>query len=282
MTVPSAQSFYLDHGARSDPGRHRAVVSSSQGDIASLCAVVQGLLMHDTGPALYGLEISNFPESSRDTLSAEKRLDQFCNAAGALNLARREPEARRIGTCRDFALLMTGLLRVHGVASRVRCGFAAYFTEHMFDDHWICEVWCPKAQRWQIVDAQLDDAHRRAYAIAFDPLHVPRDLFLTADQAWQAVRTGRMDPSLFKAGDAARGAWMICVNLARDYLALCKQETSDWDRWRDTPEPARTANAELMSWADGLAAEIAAKAEDGRRPQSAQYPGAPFWNDAAV
>ncbi len=234
-------------------------------------------MMHDRALPLYGLEAADFARFSRQTLAVESRLDQFCRPGGALDLSARGPAERMIGTCRDYALLLTGLLRHHGVAARVRCGFAAYLSVGRFDDHWVCQAWRPDERRWQTIDAQLDGRHREAHGVSFDHLDVPDGQFLTAEVAWQAVRTGAECAESFTAGASAHGAWLLCVNLARDFLALGKQETSEWDRWREAPEVARQTGEDLMGWADRLAAEIAAKAADPARPRDPRLPGAPFW-----
>ncbi len=236
--------------------------------------------MHDAALDLYALTASDFARFSRETLPVEARLDQFCDPSGVLDLSTRPPASRMIGTCRDYALLMTGLLREHGVAARVRCGFAAYLTAGKFDDHWICQAWNAEDQRWQMIDAQLDERHRSVLSIEFDHLALPDGQFLTADQAWKAVRARMHDANLFSAGEANSGEWFIWVNLARDYLALCKQETSDWDRWREASHTARQSSESLTAWADELAAEIAAKAEDPARACNPQLPGLPFWYGA--
>ena len=221
--------------------------------------------MHDAALALYDLNASDFARFSRQTLNIETRLDQFRGTDGALDLSARQPAKRMIGTCRDYALLLTGLLRHYQVAARVRCGFAAYFTAGRFDDHWICEVW--DQDRWRQVDAQLDQRHLAHYGIGFDPCDLPEGQFITAGEAWRAMRAGRYEAQLFNAGEGASGAWLMAVNLARDALALRKQETSEWDRWREAPPEARALGEERLAWADRLAE--GADDED--------LPGRPFW-----
>lgn len=277
MTKSASNHPDLAHGALSDPGRYGPEIGRIPGTIADLCRAVQGLLMHDGALAMYGLEASDFAQFSRQTLAVEARLDQFSGPGGGLDLGPRAPARRMIGTCRDYALLLTGFLRHHGVAARVRCGFAAYLSIGRFDDHWICQAWRPDEERWQAVDAQLDERHLEAHAIGFDHLDLPDGQFLSADVAWNTVRTGAEHAHLFNAGAAARGEWLIAVNLARDYLALNKQETSEWDRWREAPEAARDLSAAVLAWADEMAEEIAAKAADPARPRSPRLPGAPFW-----
>lgn len=256
---------YLSHGPLSDPGAHGAALPPFPAAAAALARTIQGLLMHDAALALYELDAADFARFSRQTLSVEARLDQFCAADGALDLSARSPSGRMIGTCRDYALLLTGLLRHQGVAARVRCGFAAYFTAGRFDDHWICEVW--DGAHWRRVDAQLDERHLAHYAISFDPCDLPEGQFLTAGEAWQAMRAGQHEAYLFNAGAANSGAWLMAVNLARDYLALSKQETSQWDRWREASAQARVLSEERLAWADRLA--------DGS--VDGDLPGEPFW-----
>lgn len=256
---------YQSHGPLSNPGPHGASLPPFPGGAPELARTLQGLLMHDAALALYELEAAAFAQFSRQTLSVDARLDQFRGGGGHLDLSARSPAERMIGTCRDYALLLTGLLRHQGTAARVRCGFAAYFTAGRFDDHWICEVW--EDTRWRRVDAQLDDRHLAHYAISFDPMDLPDGQFLTAGEAWQAMRAGKYKASLFNAGAAYSGEWLMAVNLARDCLALRKQETSDWDRWREAPDAARTLSAERLAWADRLAAS----------PGDADLPGKPFW-----
>ncbi len=70
--------------------------------------------MHDAALALYELNAADFSRFSRQTLSVEDRLDQFCASDGTLDLSGRPPAQRMIGTCRDYALLLTGLLRHQG------------------------------------------------------------------------------------------------------------------------------------------------------------------------
>jgi Transglutaminase-like superfamily len=65
----------------------------------------------------------------------------------------RPVSSRLLGSCRDFALLVCGVLRHHGVPARVRCGFATYLGPNRYEDHWICEHWMQRQHRWSIVDS---------------------------------------------------------------------------------------------------------------------------------
>jgi len=252
--MTDGEDFYRSHGPLSDPGRHRDRLAGLGGDAASLCAVVQGLLLHDhQGGRLYGEPPRTFFEASRETLPVEERLDAvFARDDRPLDRAR-PPFEREVGTCRDIALLLVSLLREAGRPARVRCGFAAYFTPGRWEDHWVCERWSDDTWAWRLADAQLDEAHRNALAIDFAVDDMPRDRFVTAPEAWRLCRQGA-DPAMFGHGDTT-GLWFVALNVARDALALRKQERSPWDGWRDgwLGGCGGTLTDDQIAWCDRLA-----------------------------
>ncbi|MEM7429210.1 MAG: transglutaminase domain-containing protein, partial [Pseudomonadota bacterium] len=188
-------------------------------------------MIHDAGLAHYGLSASDFASVSRQTLPVAERLSVFAESGGAVDLSPRPPQGRSIGTCRDYALLMTGFLREHGIEARVRCGFASYFAPGRWEDHWICEYRLPGEEAWRMADAQMDGVHREVYAIDFEPQNLPDGAFCSAGRIWSDFRAGRLDPETCGAGERT-GTWIMAVDVARDYLALCGQEVSPWDGWR--------------------------------------------------
>src|SRR3954470_24778681 len=123
---------YRTHGAFSDPGRHRTELAGLPLDLPTLCAFIQGIVIHADWAAAYGV---NDVALSRETLPVSQRLAMV----GVEDRSGLPPERRTPGTCRDFALMLCSLLRERGVAARVRCGFANYFSGNLFEDHWICE-----------------------------------------------------------------------------------------------------------------------------------------------
>lgn len=139
-------------------------------------------------------------------------------------------EKRLVGNCRDFSLMLCAMLRHQGVPARARCGFATYFLPNHFEDHWICEYWNRKEQRWIMVDAQLDSFQRDKLGISFDPLDVPNERFLKGGKAWLLCRAQKADPDQFGIFDM-RGLWCVRGNLIRDLGALNKIELLPWDSW---------------------------------------------------
>jgi hypothetical protein len=240
----SLSDYYRTHGALTDPGRFAASLATFT-DLAALCAFIQGVVIHSDWAAAYGVAA----DLSRETLPVERRM-AMVEAAGGRNLS---PDRRTPGTCRDFALMTCSALRGQGVAARVRCGFATYFSANPFEDHWVCEHWRDDERRWVLTDAQLDPLQRRQLRVAFDPTDLPARTFLNAGEAWTAWRSGDVDATAFGHGDA-KGAWFLRVNLMRDLLSLRKQEMSDWDSWRSAPGAGKLLEGEALAEGDRIAA----------------------------
>ncbi len=214
---------------------------------------MQGLLLHDHyGGLLYGAPPDGFLERSRATQPVTTRLDAVLSRDPAPLSQARTVADREIGTCRDFSLLLTSLLREQGVAARVRCGFASYFTPGQMEDHWLCEYWIEEERGWAYADAQLDHAHCSHLSIGFDTTDVPADCFVTAVDAWRHVRSSE-DPMVWGKGEIT-DLWFMEVNLARDVFWLLCADSSAWDTWRASPPACHTMTPDRLTAADHLAA----------------------------
>ncbi|MEX2296165.1 MAG: transglutaminase domain-containing protein [Dongiaceae bacterium] len=271
-------AYYCSQTALTELGPHAAAIASLPDDVPSLVGVVQGLLIHGDWLDLYHLTDADFADAARATHPIATRLDIVLALDAAPLEQPRPPRRRSVSTCRDYALMLTALLRAKAVPARVRCGFATYFDEGRFEDHWVCEYWRCDEARWAIADAQLDAEHRAHLAIGFDGSDLPTGAFLNAAAAWQLYRSGKEDAARFGHGEAT-GAWFLRINLARDLLALRKQETSLWDRWREAPADARVTGADAV-WAGDTLADLIVRIESGHPPDDAIATAAmlePFW-----
>lgn len=235
----------------SDPGSGHPGFDELPSDVGALCRVVQGVLIHSDWIAAYGVSEAQFRTVSRETLPLAARLKQIGDAGAGALTAERLADKRAVGTCRDYALMLCGMLRQQGVAARVRCGFAAYFRKG-WEDHWICEYWCDG--RWRQADAQLDTVIAPRLGIAFDLADLPADMFLSAGEAWRRCRSGEADPATFGHGEAASGLWFVRVNVMRDHHSLNDREISDWDTWRQATAGHRVLSEAECAEADRLAA----------------------------
>ena len=147
---------WLGQTQMTDPRGELSMLEGLPDGIADLCRIVQGVLIHLEWIGAYGLSAHDLALPSRETLSLADRLRRLADADPLPLRIPRGASARSPGTCRDFALMLCGLLRHQGIPARVRCGFAAYFREEYWEDHWICEVWFEAERRWRRADAQLD------------------------------------------------------------------------------------------------------------------------------
>jgi len=258
MSMDSEHQFYLTHSLWSDPGAHAGAFADVPDDVAAIACVVQGLFVHDYfGAHLYPAPPDDIARASRATLPISQRLPTL-HAFDTKPLTKaRATSCRRVGTCRDFALLTCAILRTKGVPARVRCGFARYFHPPTYEDHWICESFDARTRRWKMVDAQLDAEHRAHLTISFDTCDLPPSAFMFPWQVWEAFGHDHRGLEAFGHGDA-NGLWFVRVALARDVLALAKHEVTDWDTWRDQGDKDKQSSAAAMAQCTQLA-------EAGRR-----------------
>ncbi|MDA7947182.1 MAG: transglutaminase-like domain-containing protein [Hyphomicrobiaceae bacterium] len=250
MHAQTGPEIYRHHSTYTDPGEYAQQIADLPANLAALCQIVQGLIVHVAWAGRYGL-----PEKTplnRATLPVSKRLQLILETSPAALSEARAPSARSPGTCRDFALMLCSILRQQGVPARTRCGFAAYLSPGRFEDHWICEYWKPKEQRWAIADAQIDQLHGDHLNITFEITDVPSGEFLNAGQAWSAFRKSDAVVDSFGHGTCV-GQWFLYVNLVRDLFTLHNQEVSDWDTWRSATPKSKILNHDTLSMCDRIA-----------------------------
>jgi hypothetical protein len=214
-------------------GAHADEFAAIPRELASLCEVVQGALIHrDIAPWLYGITLSEKQRDDGHLRPVEQMLTRIHELDSRPLTIAREVGKRLPSVCRHFSLMLCAMLRHQGVPARPRCGFGAYFTPGKFEDHWVCEYWNAGEKRWVLVDAQLDAIQRKALKIDFNTLDVPRDRFIIAGDAWQMCRSGRAEAAAFGLTHAhLQGLWFVAGNLLRDLASLNRMEMLPWDVW---------------------------------------------------
>ena len=228
MTQPL--EFYASPGKLTNPGAMAPLLNDLPSDVGELVRVVQGLMVHVFWAGRYGLELDEARQSEVQIRPLSAKLERILELDPRPLSEPRDPDKRLVGNCRDFSLLLVGLLRHQGVPARARCGFGTYFLPNHYEDHWVGEVWNAAEGRWVLVDAQLDALQQGVLNQPFDPLDVPRDQFITGGRAWQLCRAGQADPETFGIHDM-HGLWFVRGNLVRDVAALNKLEFLPWDSW---------------------------------------------------
>lgn len=244
----NALAFYGRHGPITDPGPFGERLAELPADVAALVRVVQGLVVHVFWAERYGLHLTPEREAEVGLRRVEAQIARILDLDPRPLDVARPLETRLVGNCRDFSTLLCAMLRAHGIPARARCGFGAYFWPGRYEDHWVCEYWNASAERWVLVDAQLDAFQQEVLKVDFSTLDVPRVRFIVGGQAWLDCREGRRDPLLYGIQDM-HGMWFIRGNVVRDMLALNKIELLPWDDWGpmvSTEAEALTRNVALI------------------------------------
>jgi hypothetical protein len=254
--MKDAASYYKRQGAMTAAGEYAVELAALPADLAALCEIVQGLLIHrDMASFLYRVTLSEQRVEEAHIRPVAEMLTHIHALDSRTIKIARETDRRMACVCRHFAILLTAILRERGIAARARCGFGAYFTPGKFEDHWVCEYWNPAKSRWILVDAQMDRVQREAFHLDFDPLDVPRDRFIIAGDAWRMCREGGAAPNRFGLSHIGlQGLWFVAGNVVRDFAALNRMEMLPWDVWGAMPKPEDEVDNETLAVIDRIAA----------------------------
>jgi len=253
MTAQQILDFYTRPAEMTSDCGHAPMFDELPRDVAALARVVQGLLLHEHWAPGYGVALSDERRSESHIRPTKRMLDHLLAHDGQPLSVGRPVDARLVGVCRHFTVLLVAMLRAKGVPARARCGFGAYFNPGHFEDHWVCEYWNAAEARWVLVDAQIDELQRAKLNPDFDLLDVPRDRFVIAGDAWAQCRAGEADPSTFGIF-AMRGLWFIAGNLMRDVAALNNMEMLPWDVWGTMIRPDEPLQTDQLALFGRLAA----------------------------
>jgi len=253
-TAVDFRTFYSKPGEITSAGKYGRLFDELPADVATLCEVTQGLIMHRDWAPHMRVILSDARVQETNLRTVSRQTERILELDDSPLAVKRPKEKRLIGTCRDFCAFTVAMLRGKGIPARARCGFAGYFSPGKHEDHWVVEYWKEDESRWNMVDAQLDKFQRAALKIDFNPLDMPPGQFLTGGEAWQKCRQKLADPETFGIFDM-HGMWFIAGNLIRDLLSLNKVELLPWDVWTSWPAfgPERPFTHELTSWLDKMA-----------------------------
>jgi hypothetical protein len=248
------KKYYASQSAVTDPAKYKKLYDTLPEDIPALCRVVQGLFLHMHWADAYGVKLTEEQKKEVRIRKVTRQMARILELDGSALTTERPPEKKIVGTCRDYAALLTSFLRHKGVPARMRVGFATYFTPGRYEDHYLCQYWNEKEKRWLIVDAQLDDLQRRVLGITFDPCDLPEGLFLPGGKAWRMCREGKIDPELCGIFNI-KGMWFVGCDLIYDAMSLNKIESHPWDIWPLMPQyEQKEFDKEYLKTMDNIAA----------------------------
>ncbi len=252
MKTITPQQYYTRHGLMTDPGEYTPCLDGLPTDIQGLVKVVQGVMIHIFWAERYGLKLPDERQAEVQLRAMPQKMKRLLELDNRPLMVARPLERKLVGNCRDHTVMLCSLLQHQGVPARARAGFGAYFMPNHYEDHWVAEYWNASQRRWILVDAQLDAFQREKLNIAFDPLDVPRDQFITGGKAWLMCREQGANPHDFGIFDM-HGWAFVRGNLIRDFLALNKIELLPWDGWGGMEETDEDAATKDVAWMDDLA-----------------------------
>jgi Transglutaminase-like superfamily len=226
-------TYYAQQSRITDPGQHASLLDDLPREVAGLCRVVQGLVVHYRLGHLFDYKIPEERLPEIDSRYAEAMLARIAELDDRPLTEERPPERRLVGCCRDFTVLFLTMARHLGNPVRARVGFANYFAPGYNVDHEVAEVWNAEELRWRLVDPQIDEP---PLGPSLDTTDVPHERFLVGGLAWRLCRDGRADPETFVVDrglemDDTRGWPYLLHNLVHDLAALNKAEMVLWDSW---------------------------------------------------
>jgi hypothetical protein len=237
MTAVSTSDWATQSGV-TDPGAAGEAIDQLPDDLAALREASSQLVFHYRAGgdfAANGVPAERISEI--DTRYADVMFGRLL-ARGEPTLARdRAAPDRVVGCCRDSTMLFLALLRHKGIPARARVGFAAYFDPGYLLDHVVAEVWDEREGRWRLVDGEMKGAWKpEVNGRPVDWLDLTAEQFVTGPRAWQAARSGAVDPSRFAVAPGIdmvmlRSWPYIAHNAIHDLAALNKTEMILWDSW---------------------------------------------------
>jgi hypothetical protein len=236
-------NYFAQPGPTTELGECADLLCELPSDPEELARVVRGLVIHQGLVAPAGLDLPSERFTDRERVGAAAIVQRVLSLDPSPLTSARPPGDRMVGYCYHFAVLHGAFLRAKGVPSRARCGFAAYYSDGAWIDHWVVEYW--NAGGWVVIDP---DSARDV---------VSPDEFHHAGLAWQLCRAGGEDPS--RHGNFELWGWdELRGSLVSDLGSLNKVEVGEWESWCDriAIEHPDQPDAELDSYLDTLAEVI--------------------------
>ena len=233
------QDFYLQFSQYTNPGLYGDLLKKTlPDDVKGIGLLVRKQLVHRM-TLKNGNTGSNKDLRYGDTTKVpwyrQPEDDVFPTASAMFaELYRRDPkgfvlervaENKLVLTCRFTSILMASVLKIKGIPTRVRSGFAPYFNVEglpggKIDDHWINQYWNEQESRWVTIDV---DGSIEGY-LKFDPYDIPGGTFDFPADAWLAVRSGKTEGDHFWNAGGHGGLIAIAWELFYDFHCLMNDE----------------------------------------------------------
>jgi len=228
--------YYVHHSQITDPSKYAYLFESLPYGIQSLVRTVQGLVISLPWEDAYALDTPKERQREIYLRTVPEMLKRILELNSSSLTVKRPPEKRKVGLCRDFAVLLVSMLRHQGIPARVRVGFAGYYRAETprYWDHRIAEYWNKRLDRWTLVDPMTEEPILERLRFKIDPLNVDgSSQFLLAGDVWRKCRGGEAQPREYGDSPDDLGMPPIRYALLQDFDYLNKNELLGFDAWHE-------------------------------------------------
>jgi hypothetical protein len=210
--------FYLQYSKSTDPGKYKYLYKDLPDSISEICEIINHTIIHPVKVDQF-TGLKNTKREDDKFQDIEDILAELVKRnSGGLTM-NRKPEERIILACGHFARMLASIMKYKGIPARVRVGFASYLSpagENKHVDHWICEIWNQKENRWMLVDPDIQ-------MIDFE-----RNKFELANDTWINARCNKINPEKYGYYEWW-GLGYIKGNLCHDFFACLNEELIYWE-----------------------------------------------------
>jgi len=226
--------YYAQQSVITDPSMYSHLFNHLPHDLPNLVKTVQGLVISLPWEDAYGLDTPQERHREIYLRTVPEMLKRILELDSSPLTVKRPPQKRKVSLCRDFAVLLTSMLRHQSVPARVRVGFAGYYRSETprYWDHRIAEYWNDRLNRWVLVDAMTEEPILERLRFKIYSLNIDSSSqFLLAGEVWQRCRAGKAEPQEFGDSPDDLGLPPIRYALLQDFDYLNKNELVGFDSW---------------------------------------------------
>src|SRR5262249_15627726 len=108
-------AYFAAQGPFTDPGRYAHLFDGLPAEVPALCRVVQGLVIHCLWAKAYGVEVTDERRPELEVRPVSGKLEHLTARDPRPLDVTRDAGARMLGSCRDFSVMLCGMLRHHGI-----------------------------------------------------------------------------------------------------------------------------------------------------------------------
>ena len=235
--------YYSSHGFFSDLVNYADIFNQFSSKVSEICDMTFNIMINDF---LVNMKIYSLPEESKNDVNL-RDVGNILDVIVKRNQEAKDDislfENKLLGNCRDLSLLICAILRHKKIPSRIRSGFATYFSPKKKYDHWLCEYWNADEKRWRLIDPWMYQINKEIgnlpkrfstgmKKLNLNALDVEPHFFISGADAWLRCYNKKENPQDYGTNEKKlKGDWFIRDNMIRDLFCLNKLEPLPWDCW---------------------------------------------------